>query len=295
MPVVGWICPIERTKVPFDHFDSCVAFHGRPAYSPFLAKLGADKIAGDVRHTGLAITATQVMDCPRKVYIERTQNYHVNPAKRAAMDRGTALHGVQATSLDKEVYYTEANDSIRLSVHGTLFGVDTSAMVDAIKKDLSEIIDSKFPKDWSVRYRAKDGKARPEYTVQLNQMRLLLGQQEWAVKEGYDPGNVKLTIWDHGVGDMEGPMCQHAAHMAEGEMAQVRPYNSQLTVQEHTDILAAVKVEHEKIAPGDAATQERLAAGIPLVGLPMFSGKKCNSCDVKPQCDALVVKYGVPK
>lgn len=295
MPIVGWICPIERTAVPFNHFDTCTAFHGRPAYSPFLAKLGADKIAGDVRHTGLEITATQVMDCPRKVYIERTQKYHANPAKRAAMDRGTGLHGVQAATLDSSVYYTEANDPVRLSIHGTLFGVETSAMADAIKKDLSEIIDSKFPKDWSVRYRSKDGKARTEYAIQLNQMRLLLAQQAWAVNEGYSPNDVKLTIWDHGVGDAEGPMCQHAQHMSEDEMAQTRPYNSHLTVQEHTDILLAVKKEHEKIAPGDTDTQERLAAGIPLVGLPMFNSKKCNTCDVKPQCDALVVKYGVPK
>ena len=294
MPVVGYICPIERTKVSFDHFDECTAFKGRPAYSPYLAKLGADKILSDVRHSTLDITATQIMDCPRKIYIDRTTEYYVDPRKRAASDRGTGQHTVMGKILDPAKYYTEENDPIRLSIGGTLFGVPISAKADVIKRDLSEIIDAKFPKDWSVRYRDKLGKVRGEYAIQLNEMRLLLGQQEWAIKDGYDPDNVNLTLWDHGLGDIEGPMCQNAVHMSEDEMANTKPYMSTLTVSQHIEILSEVKRLHEEIKPGDDLAKEQLAAGIPLVGLPMFNGKKCNGCEVKDKCDALVAKYGRP-
>lgn len=295
MPVVGWICPNTRKKEPFGHFDTCRdGIAGRPAYSPFFAAVEEAKIAEDIRHSTLDMTITQTMDCPRAIYLERTTKYYIDPTKRAAMTRGTALHSVMAKTLDPKKYITEGNDTVRMDVRGVLFGQPMSALLDILRADYSEIIDGKFPKDWSVRYRDKAGRVKPEYAVQLNGQRLLLAQQDWAIKAGFDPDKVLLTNWDHALGDVEGPAAMHAQIMDETQMAAIRPWGSAFTIQEHVDTLAEVKAAHEALTPGDAEGQERLAASIPLVGEAMLGKKKCNGCAVKQQCDALVSKYGRP-
>ena len=299
MPVVGWICPNTREKVPFGHFDICAhGIKGRPAYSPFYAALDEDKIRKDVRHSTLDITITQVLDCPRAIYLDRTRDYHVDPSSRAAMVRGTACHSQMAKILSPELYYTEGNDPIRLDVRGVLFGQPISAMLDILRKDGSEIIDAKFPKDWSARYRDKTGKVKLEHAIQLNGQRLLLAQQDWAIKEGYDPETVRLTIWDHALGGTEGPLAMHAPIMTEEEMATEYPWRSaKYSVQDNVNILVAVREEHEKLASGDKVAQEKLAASIPMVGETQMFGDspKCKFCSLKKECDGLVMKYGRPE
>lgn len=294
MPVVGWICPTSRQKVPFGHFDTCRdTYHKRAAYSPFFAKVEEEKIAEDIRHSTLDLTITQTLSCPRSIYLDRTTNYYVDPTKRAAMTRGTILHAAMANTLNPDVFVTEGNDTISNDVRGTLFGHPMSALLDIRRRDYSEIIDGKFPKDWSIRYRDKAGRAKTEYAVQLNGQRLLLAQQDYAIREGYDPENVALTIWDHALGDSEGPVALHAPIMTEEQIGNIRPWGSTATVQEHADILAEVKAAHEALTPGDTPGQERLAASIPMLGVEMLGG--CKTCAVKPQCDALVIKYGRPE
>lgn len=298
MPIIGWICPVARAKVPFDHFDSCThGPRGGAAYSPFLARLAARKEAGDVRHSTLDLTATGIMGCPRELYLTRTTGYYVDPSKMAAMHRGTALHGVMADAergLDPAVWSTEGTDPVRHDLRGDIGPFKVSALADAWRRDLTEIADAKFPKDWSVKFRSKDGKARVENSVQLNVERHLMAQQPWAVAEGYDPATVRLTVWDHGIGANEGPMSQQCDHMTVEEMLAVRPWGSALTIHDQASLLVEIKTAHEALTPGDADGKERLAASIPLVGQPMFNGSKCAGCGVKERCDELVRQFGVP-
>jgi len=266
-----------------------------PAYSPFLARLAAEKIAGDIRHTTLDLTATGIQDCPRRIYLDRTVDYWLDPSRSAAMHRGTALHSVMARTLDPAIWSTEATDPVRHDLRGDIGGYQVSALADFWKRDLSLIGDGKFPKDWSVKFRGKDAKARLEHSIQLNIERHLMAQQPWAIDAGYDPATVKLTVWDHGIGATEGPLMQEAAHMTVDEILSARPWGAATTVADHMAMLTQVRAEDGKLEPGDVEGRERLAAAIPLVGQPMFSGKKCDGCDLRNECDALVRKYGAPK
>lgn len=307
MPQVGWICPRSRVKVGWDHFDrecgrpgepcgppagaNAVAY--RPAFSPFLARYARLKAERDVRHQGLDLTATSTMRCPRAFYLERTEAYWSSPTGMTAPTRGTALHEVMGRALDPAVWSTEATDPVRHDLRGTLDGVPISALADAWRLDLTEIVDAKFPKDWSVRFRKADA-ASPENTVQLNIERELVGQQAWAAGAGYDAATVRLTVWDHAVGATEGPVCQPAKHMTVDEIMATRPFDSHLTVRDHVALITQIQGEHAKLEPGDADGRARLAASVPLVGLPMFNGKACDICSVKVQCDELVRRHGRP-
>ena len=295
--VKGFICGPTRRKVDWNHFDTECDHgpQGLPAASPFLARQFALHAASDVRHQTLDATATGIMDCTRHLYMSRTIDYWVDPDKIAVMIRGTALHEQMARTLDPEVWSTESTDPIRHDLRGKIGAFNVSALADAWKRDLSHVIDGKFPKDWSVKFRSKDGKARVEHAAQLNIERLLLAQQPWAITEGFNVDTVRLTVWDHGIGATEGPLMQAAAYMTEDQILGLRPWGAATTIADHATLLTQIREEDAKLAPGDAEGRERLAASIPLVGQAMFNGNKCAGCELKEQCDGLVRKYGVPQ
>ncbi len=295
MPIKGWKCPIERTQVPFDHFETCKARKGRAAFPPWMARHAHLKIENDVRHSTLDVTATRTMNCPRQTFIEVLWDYYIDPSKIAARERGTALHSVAAEHTDPKLWYTEANDPVRMTINGEIGGVPLSMACDAMKRDMTEIVDYKFPSDFSVRFRGP--KAKKEYACQVNMARLMLGQQEWALQAGYDPETVLLTIWDHACGKQEGPLAQEAPHMTEEEILATRPGGSNHTIEEIISIHLWMVQEYEKNgAPTDIGKLEEIAAQIPLVGEPMFRGDKCRMyCDVSEICFGIVRKYGRPE
>lgn len=310
MPVKGFICPIERTEVDFDHFDVCTAHHGRPAFPPWAASQMARNVMEDIRHSGIGLTATGTMGCPRQRFISMTQDYHIDPTWRFAAERGTALHKSAAQALNKDVWYSEANDPMRLVLNGRLWpgefdedgdvvtaeGVRVSAMVDAIRRSLTEIADWKFPKDWSVRYRNKDGTCKPEHRVQLNIARLLLAQQDWAIKDGYDPGNVMLTIWDHAIGSTDGPVPQDAAHMSDLDMLDLDTGpDSEFKIG---DVITQTIEDSLAWKSGDLRTKEQIekyAASIPCMAEAKYRGQGCQRyCDCSQVSAKLMRKYGRP-
>lgn len=318
MPQVGFICPIEREEVPFDHFDHCTAKGGRPAFPPWAASQMAAGVLGDVRHAGIAITATGIMGCPRQRFLNMTQDYYADPTWSFAAARGTALHSTAAKHLNPEVWYSEATDPVRMDLIGRLWkdqfeedgdlvtaeGVRVSALTDGIRRDMTEILDWKFPKDWSVRYRNKDGTAKPEHKVQLNEARLLLGQQEWAIKEGYDPDNVLLTLWDHALGATDGPAALAAAHMTDMEMLDMStgPDSEYLI----GDVIAqSIKDYQVWKGMNDLASEdqhpskedvEKYAASIPCMGEAKFRGTGCQKyCSCRSVSAKLMRKYGRPE
>src|SRR5512139_3353351 len=298
MPITKFKCPVERTEVPFDHFETCDKFRGRPAFSPWMATYLAKKIQSDVRHMKLGVSASRCTACPRQTFIEHAYDYAVDPATIAVTVRGTALHEVAAKSFDTQRWYTEANDPMRMTLEGELFGTKVSALADAIKRDLTEIVDCKFPKDWSVAFRDyRKGRATPEHAIQLNVIRLLLAQQDWARKAGYDPDKVKLTIWDHGIGKASGPEPMVADHMTEAQMLAVMPWvdlrkaQAGATVQE----IVAWHLWAKEAYETDETKRDAIAAGLPLVGRPWFNGDKCSSyCEVNHICERLVRVHGDP-
>ena len=299
MPIVGWICPIERTEVPFNHFDTCVARSGRPAFNPTLARIMTRKIVGDVRHAGLQLTATRTYGCPRATFLDVAYDYYVDPTRLVAMARGTILHGVFAREADEALWYTESNDAVRMNLHGTVFGHEIDLMCDAVRRDLGEVVDFKFPLDWSVRYREQQhGRCKIEHQIQLNLARIVLGQQEWARREGYDPGNVLLTCWDFalGQGGRGGPEPLVAAHMTEEEMEAVRPFGGEWTVADIVaNHVAMLEAARSRELPRAGTEQDEFAASLPLVGETQMGSSKCTKyCELEPLCSNLVRRFGRP-
>lgn len=312
MPQVGFICPIERTEVPFDHFDHCTAKGGRSAFPPWAGSQMAAGVLGDVRHSGIAITATGIMGCPRQRFLNMTQDYYVDPTWSFAAARGTALHSTAARHLNPEVWYSEATDPVRMELIGRLWkgqfeqdgdlvtadGVRVSALTDGIRRDMTEILDWKFPKDWSVRYRNKDGTAKPEHKVQLNEARLLLAQQEWAIKSGYDPDNVMLTLWDHALGATDGPMALSAAHMSDMDMLDMSTGpDSEYQIGEVIE--QSIKDYRWWLGEQESKTKEKVeeyAASIPCMGEAKFRGTGCQKyCACRSVSAKLMRKYGRPE
>jgi hypothetical protein len=303
MGLVGWICPVTREKVEFGHFNTCGhGIGGRSCVSPALAAFAEAKALEDVRHAGMGVTATRTMGCPRATAIECLKTFHGDPRRVMLASRGSAAHEAVAKALDSGAWYTEANDPMRLVVEGVLFkgldpdwpeGVKVSAMMDGLRRDLTEIVDWKFPKDWSVKFRRGRGnKGTPEHGVQLNIIRLLLAQQEWAIREGYDPEKVKMTIWDHGFGmDLEGPEPMVVGAMSEGEILDVRPWGGQVTVRDRIGMLVELQQEME----GPVHDPDALLASAPLVGEKDMNGKRCGACLVEAICTELVRVHGRPE
>ncbi|MEE8489962.1 MAG: hypothetical protein V3S43_06465 [Acidimicrobiia bacterium] len=322
MPLVGFIHPITRVKGGFDMFEGDTSKNGRPAYPPWLATLVANKARNDKRHSGLAITNTRTMSCPREVFIEDLLEYRVDPMRRYVMDRGTAGHVTMADNWDPEHYISETDARRLCTIEGEIFGVTVSTQIDALRVDgdarksasrIVEIIDGKFPKDWSVVYRDKQGgRAKPEHSIQLNISRLLLAQQPWAIDAGYDPDRVDLTIWDHAMGKFSAAEPLTAEYMTEDQMASYLPWQDRAPSHVQTysirdivrlmaqhrkqveDVMVEEDQDHVDTAGGVEAKEE-IIASLPLVGQAFFGGKKCvELCDVEGICSGLVRKYGAP-
>ena len=322
MPPKGFICKLERTgwQVPWDHFDNCVASRGRPGFPPWLARMTARGLQEDIRHAGIALTATRVMGCPRAALIAFTQDYWVDPRKRAAADRGTALHAEAARWLDPEVWYSEGSDPMRLVCHGFLFpqlverlgvddkwvfpqGLPVSTRIDALRRDLREMVNWKFGKDWAVRWRSKTGQAKPDHEVQANIERLLLAQQPWAQAAGLDPETILMTIWDHSMGmlENEGPAALVARKMDESQILAHVPGTSKehpalYSVEEILEMWVLMQRGWEAAKDSGPAEMERLCAAVPCPGETQYGGKGCSGyCDVHEVSGRLMRKYGRPE
>ena len=263
MPTTKFKCPLERIEVEFDHFETCTARKGRPAFPPWMAKLHAEKQRDDIRHSTLDLTATRTMGCPRQTYLEVMFEHVIDPAKLALRLRGTAMHEIAEKYWDKKYWITEHSDPVRMTIPGTLGGCKVSMLCVVLRKDLKEIVDMKFPMDFSVRYR-KDT-AKLEAQIQLNLARLFLGQQEWAEEAGYDVDDVLLTIWDHAIGYDAGPVALTAAHMTEDRILSSRPFGGEYTVGQILEVhvwMQEEQAKNERAGKDSTEARERLAASL---------------------------------
>lgn len=318
MPLTAFIHPITRQRVEFDAFDADTSRLGRPAFPPWMAAFIARKEREDIRHSTPALTVTRCLTCPRETFIETLLSYAADPAERFTMDRGSALHAFAADNWP-EGYISEATHRGQLTVSGKLFGVPLSAQLDALRVEAGrpvEIIDLKFPSDWSVKWRGRafaDDSAqwtkaigripqptpKLDHAVQLNVQRLLLGQQQWALAVGYDADTVDMTLWDHATGSNEGPVAFPIPRIDEAAMLEVRPGGGRYTVAEIVAAHAEALARYEAEKPTTDEARERICASLPLVGAAgMFGDRikpstKCvQYCAARGVCDRLVRDYG---
>ena len=294
MACKGWICPMERTKVPWDHFEECTARAGYPAFDPTMARFFAkkqeeyDKRKVEDERSGFGPSATRLLGCPRAAVIEREMDWWINPANSAMMIRGSMQHEKWEQETDEEQWTSERRFT------GKLGGKDVVVVVDAHRKDWSEILDRKFPNDFSVRFRGTE--AKPDHRVQLNIARLLIAQDEEAIKEGYDPDRVKLTLWDYGIGQGDPPKALTVKHMTEAQVLQhhggsTGKNTAKYTVENNLELLAWAEEQKRNGVEG-----ETIAASLPMVGETQFNGDKCTKyCGVERECSSLVKKFGYPE
>lgn len=295
-PMIGFKCPLERTDVDFDHFDTCRVRMGRPAFSPWMARAIAKGAQGDIRHAGLDMTATRCTTCPRQTYIETQFDYYLDPTNAELRMRGTLLHNAAEEYFNPDVWYTEKSDPVYLTFDGVFGGHHVSMKCDALRKDLTELADLKFPMDFSVSYRDKPW-SKEKYISQMNMARILLGQQSWALDAGYNEDEVLLTIWDHAIGKKEGARAVDIPHKTEAEVLAMHPGGGEYTQEQIMAIHAYMQEEHRKMTIADTEeARTKIAASLPLVGPQMFGGKKCTEyCDVEPLCSRMVRQFGEPK
>ena len=298
MPLVGFYCQDDagnRAEVPLDHFDTCThGKGGRPAHSPWMCKAIAKKEAADLRHSTFQATATGVLGCPRSTFIKTHFPFHADPRRLMLLTRGTLLHAAAADLWDPATYTTEATDPVRHTLHGKLGGYDISMLVDVMRRDLTEVADLKFPNDFSVRHRAKGPK--DDYILQLNEARLLLAQQPWAIEAGYNPKTVKLTLWDHACTSTDPPVAVPIPHITEDSLLSAHPGGGGVTVSDNFEVIEWAMEQLAAAGPAPSKQDiERIAASLPLAGEQQFNCKKClEYCEVEPLCSQLVRKFGRP-
>ena len=290
MPCKGFIHPLTLEHVPFDHFDTDTSNDGRPAVPPWAARFIAAKIEGDIRHSTLDLTATRCLGCPRQVFIEVLLDWYTSPNDSFLMHRGSAMHSVAESHWNPDTHISEGSDRGAMTVAGTMFDVPISALMDCVAHEnrrVTEIIDLKFPSDFSVKFRR--GVAKDDHAFQLNIGRHLLAQQSWATDAGYDPDSVLLTIWDHACGKGTGPIPQSASHMTEEQMLAHKPGGGDYCVQQIIDSYMEAKTVYA-MAPHAERLKEsscrELIGSMPLIGRTMYNNKKCPQyCSVNDICD----------
>lgn len=89
MPQIGWLTQ-SRSKVPFDEALSLAEADGEWEGMPYEVLLGIRKQVTSERPD--AISVTQTLSCPRKVFLQGTEDYYVSPADNFAVFRGTIVH-----------------------------------------------------------------------------------------------------------------------------------------------------------------------------------------------------------
>lgn len=305
MPLKGFIC--LEGKVDASHFDHCTHRNGRTACPPWIARAA---MLSQVEHakkrrekgrTGLELSATKLTECPRAVYLKERFDYWVRPARLTMLSRGTAGHKMMMDNLDPDVWYREGYDKEALEIEGVIGGESVVVNIDALKKDISEIVDAKFRNDHSIRWRKPDAKQGD--AVQLNTARIILDQQDWAVEQGYNADAVKLTVWDHSVSKNVDPLGQVVEHMDESELLACKAGTTytatgqvkQACLYDVEDRMGMFKwAREEDVKSKKREHKEEVGASLPLVGETMYNGAACENCDVGEVCRELVRKFGRP-
>lgn len=285
--ILGWQNPLDGRTYGLEDFGGMASVVPEP-----VLRAMAHKAKHDTRHQGPNVTITSGLSCPRKTFISRSFPTYPDPTKMWKMQRGTWLHEMVGLSLsENDAWVTEEGDHDGCVFKGNIFGTDMTCLIDARKKDWSQLIDWKFRGDGAERWIDPMGAAKTEDAAQLNMARLLMEQQE-----NQDLRDMAMYVWV-----MSGAMVKTTcAYMTEEQIGQVRPGGGKYNVKEIFTLLNAgfaewvhiakelnvepTQVPHEKLQP--------VVAKMPMVGEGMFASKRkgtnmCTSyCEVSDECFA---------
>lgn len=282
--IIGWRSPLDNKVYELNDF----AALGRAIPEAVLRSM-VRKLELDKRHTGTNITITSGLSCPRKLLINRMLPTTPDPSKMWKAQRGTWLHECVGMSLgENDEWITEEKDADACTFAGTLFGIDMSCRVDAIRKDYSVILDWKFRGDGSERWVDPLGRARDTDAAQINMARMLIEQSTHK-----DLRDMEMYVWV-----MAGQTIRTTApYMTEAQVGSMKPAGADYTVAEIFNMLktsmnlweAAAQVEgNGDLYAVPESTTQSIIHRLPMVGEKMYNGKGCTQyCEVNEECFAI--------
>ena len=241
----------------------------------------------DARHSGLHITITSGLGCPREMLIHRLLPTTPDPQKLWAVTKGTMLHREMGRAMEQEQgWLVETREAERCTFHGTLFGVPMSCRVDAVRDDYSRLIDWKFRKDGAEKFVDAQREAKGEDAAQCNMARMLIEQHV-----GHALPGMVMEVWV-----MAGETVRTVApHMDERQVGEVRAGSGKYSVREVFAMLAGTAGQLAALPLDEPALDvgphiESAIRALPMVGETMYTGRtksvcKCTSwCSVKEAC-----------
>ncbi|HSE47090.1 MAG TPA: PD-(D/E)XK nuclease family protein [Gemmatimonadales bacterium] len=163
MSQVGWL-DSEGTIVPFEEALAIAAEHGSFEDMPYEVLLGMHQNLTKERPDSISVT--QLLGCPRKVYLEGTTDYAVPPADNYPAFRGMIVHGVLEATAEGAETETRVEREYR--------GVTISGQPDNLR--VVGVNNRKLLRDWkSVNKLPMYDNAYNHHQEQVNLYRWLLG------------------------------------------------------------------------------------------------------------------------
>jgi hypothetical protein len=208
-----------------------------------------------------------------------------DPSKMWKMQRGTWLHEMVGLALgENDEWWTEETADDKCVYDGTLFDVNMSCKIDALKKDYSHLMDWKFRGDGAERWVDPQGRAKDEDAAQLNMARMLMEQSL-----SRDLAGMEMTVWV-----MAGTTVRTTVpFMTQDQLGAIRPGGGEYTIREIFSQLKTamdqwVDLDDDLYNDKHLPAREAIIGELPMVGNKMYSSKRGNMCtlycEVQDEC-----------
>jgi hypothetical protein len=177
MPLVGILCDDPKFKGEQYDFDTCLrcAATGGPRKCNTPYQLIYAMGQNQVERKDAGISATMLLDCARRVVLQKEVDYYEHPSAFWPRLRGTLAHLlVEQYSDGLEPKIAEVRFRRTIEIDGVAFEI--TGKPDMILPERKLIIDYKSNKNVEDNYQPmKDGKAKKEHIEQINIYRWLIG------------------------------------------------------------------------------------------------------------------------
>ena len=171
----GYMCP-DSKKVSFSQ---CLSCNQDEKCLPKIFRLA---ILLNTQFRGPEITVTNLLNCLRKTYYEKTHDYWIEPAKAYNSFRGSIIHSILAELSQQEFKGEDELCGVINSFLGNLVvekryskkvnGCFLSGAIDCYDKETKTLYDFKSYK--AIEYLLREGCAKPEHVWQTNIYKWLL-------------------------------------------------------------------------------------------------------------------------
>lgn len=260
MPITSLTCPCSPgEEQPLDHYDSGSCPLPPMQQGWYNAELHNQ--LDDKAHSAGNVTATRVLDCPRKPLIADFLPYSFNPMHAHKAHLGTIQHR-------EAQKWLPPGCQAEVEVRGHLLGLEMSARIDCLKGNgINEL--KTHGGRWLKESKGYSNLVGDEYTAQGNIQRLLAEQSGISAES---------LVVSHTTSEYPDFPSEPLPLRDEEWIAGVRPHKGAFTVGQIALFL--------KMALSQPVTEEVIRA-VPLVGKEIKFGAKsgCDYCTFRKVCD----------